>query len=436
MDVLPARPGAKLEAASPRFMRELIHPNRQNLVQHIWFSKDGEYVSALDTPDGLLQTWEVATGKQLPRGNTLFGTPGSRASFTLSPDCKTLFVRRERRKPERIDGDGGPVVRWRFESSLQAWEMTTGQLVRDYRHEPPRNTNSMILSPDGRKLLAREDVPVVTKGHPPRAATLWDVRTGLALPLPVDACWGIFSRDSRTIAYAEYDTERRTRVIKLLDTASGQEQRVIRLPPNTSEARPLAFTPDGSGLMGMVLYWDDRQPNQWEVTFLVWDTATGRELVTLPGRPNTHFGWPVMTPDGRTCSINAHRDPQGKLYLLDMGLKQIRKTVILGNHGDDQKTSPQVPVFSPDGKWMAVISHTLPNKPSAELRQMELPQARVCLIDVATGEVRERMIVPPGSVVRLCFSPDGKTLAVGGMGKVLLADLTQPPGTVDATQRK
>jgi WD40 repeat protein len=34
-----------------------------------------------------------------------------------------------------------------------------------------------------------------------------------------------------------------------------------------------------------------------------------------------------------------------------------------------------------------------------------------------------------GAVLRLAFSPDGKTLAAGGHGRVLLWDLTRPPGS-------
>jgi WD40 repeat protein len=49
------------------------------------------------------------------------------------------------------------------------------------------------------------------------------------------------------------------------------------------------------------------------------------------------------------------------------------------------------------------------------------------MIDAAAGEVRESMIAPPGFVFSACFSPDGKTLATSGLGRVLLWDLSSLP---------
>jgi hypothetical protein len=46
------------------------------------------------------------------------------------------------------------------------------------------------------------------------------------------------------------------------------------------------------------------------------------------------------------------------------------------------------------------------------------------LIDVAAGEIRETLIAPPGFAGTPCFSPDGKTLATSGLGKVHLWDLS------------
>jgi WD40 repeat protein len=79
--------------------------------------------------------------------------------------------------------------------------------------------------------------------------------------------------------------------------------------------------------------------------------------------------------------------------------------------------------FSPDGRWLAVITQSFPEDqrdPSPD----DTPQARIHLIDVAAGEIRETLIAPPGFVTCACFSPDGRTLATSGRGKVLLWDLT------------
>jgi hypothetical protein len=108
------------------------------------------------------------------------------------------------------------------------------------------------------------------------------------------------------------------------------------------------------------------------------------------------------------------------------------KTVLLAERGN-----PSEPAFSPDGKWVAVATQEFPDtrspiEPNAE----DLPQPRIHLVEVASGEIRETIIAPQAVGVTVCFSPDGKTLASGGNGKVLLWDLTQPPGTLANTRTR
>jgi WD40 repeat protein len=65
----------------------------------------------------------------------------------------------------------------------------------------------------------------------------------------------------------------------------------------------------------------------------------------------------------------------------------------------------------------------------------EIPQLRIHLIEVATGEIKETLIAPQGGITNLAFSPDGITLATGGIGKVFLWDLSTPPGAAATTGR-
>lgn len=84
--------------------------------------------------------------------------------------------------------------------------------------------------------------------------------------------------------------------------------------------------------------------------------------------------------------------------------------------------------FSPDGRWLAVSGQDSPEdlKPREEISPLDLPQPRIFLFDVKAGSQPEEIVVPHGSVGRLAFSPDSKTLALSGIGCVWLFDVSQP----------
>jgi hypothetical protein len=103
------------------------------------------------------------------------------------------------------------------------------------------------------------------------------------------------------------------------------------------------------------------------------------------------------------------------------------KTIPLGEKGDVYP-----PAFSPDGKWVAVPTLLIPEDAGHETLAEDLPQPRVHLVEVAAGMVRETLVAPQGFPSAACFSPDGKTLATSGSGRVLLWDLTKPALAADA----
>jgi hypothetical protein len=130
--------------------------------------------------------------------------------------------------------------------------------------------------------------------------------------------------------------------------------------------------------------------------------------------------------------VNWHGE-KGKLYLFDVAGKQLVHTVALC-----EKSAPselmivRQPAFSPGGKWVAVITQAIPgDRGENELKAEDVPQPRIHVVEAASGMVRETLVAPQGFTAVACFSPDGKTLATGGNGKVLLWDLTRAP-TIDA----
>jgi Tol biopolymer transport system component len=114
----------------------------------------------------------------------------------------------------------------------------------------------------------------------------------------------------------------------------------------------------------------------------------------------------------------------GKLFLFDLPGRGLAAEIPLG-----EKTFVGEPAFSPDGKWIAVPTQAWPDgPPRGKADPEDLPQPRICLVEAAAGAVRETLVAPTGFAGCACFSPDGKTLATTSLGKVLLWDLSQPPG--------
>jgi WD40 repeat protein len=80
--------------------------------------------------------------------------------------------------------------------------------------------------------------------------------------------------------------------------------------------------------------------------------------------------------------------------------------------------------YSPDGRRLVACTQTRSadrNIRSSDLR--DLPQPRIHLIDSISGRILETMIAPPGVCFEPTFSPDGKILATGGLGRIMLWDM-------------
>lgn len=159
------------------------------------------------------------------------------------------------------------------------------------------------------------------------------------------------------------------------------------------------------------------------------DVASGREIASFASEKKDPLGLAVFSPDGRVAafisSFGNRSKNKPKLYLIDAAKGKLIHIVPLA-----EESTTRRPVFSPDGRWVAVLSQTNPTKKSvSQVNADDLPQPRILLIEAATGEVRETITALPAVAVSLCFSPDCKTLASGGDGRVLLWDMTGPPGT-------
>ena len=165
-----------------------------------------------------------------------------------------------------------------------------------------------------------------------------------------------------------------------------------------------------------------------------WDLTTGAEVGSFAAEDKNDRLSLDFSPAGQTLAATTWHGEKAKLHLFRGPGGQPAKTHILGEKAKGERTIVRWPIFSPDGKWLALLTQVLPETSSDELDVQDVPQARIHLIEVATGAIRETLIAPQGIGLTARFSSDGLTLATSGHGRVLLWNLAKLPGTTDAAR--
>ena len=410
-------------------MKELIHPNKTSVLTGIRFAPAGERIVARDDTSGVVAVWDVETGKRLIAIET-----GKRSeSFFVTADWKWLYAaRRGETKVKRVEQDGKPMHRWEFDDSVQCWELTTGKLHKTFQHDPPRSMRRMRFAADGNRFLVTELAPGIYEQSPPDTLSLWDTRTGKHVALDKNFRGaGVFSPDGAMLATGTVGKagfkESFTTALVLLDTASGKPKWSIPVQEKYAYVSISSFSRDGKLALADYVFranLKDRKnfQSRWEVL----ESATGKTIASHSAAPNEGFS-PKFSPDGQTlaavnCRSFLTKEP--KLMLFSIPENRVLKTIMLGKETKGERLSVSEPVFSPDSKRLAIITQVFSDT-GDDTDALDFPQPRIHLIDIATGETRETLVAPQGFSGEACFSPDGRTLAVGGLGRVLLFDVSQ-----------
>jgi WD40 repeat protein len=413
---------------SSRLKSELIHPNKNGGLAHIEFSPDGKRILAGDYPGGVIALWDVASGKRLTTIEAGYGYHSTLNYYAVSPDWRTVFAWREKRKPERVEQDGKRMIRWTFGGEVRTWNLEDGKLIRTYKRQPQSNVRFMRLAPDGETFYTFDELPGTYDRGPKNALTLWDVKTGTYRTLEGLNSYGYFSPDGRILAIETTAEEGYTYAVKLIDVATGREKLSIPAPDKNAWVSTCGFSRDGRLLFGMVgTSKRSKQQKDGSSCMKWWDAATGREVASFPCAKDEGFSISVQSPDGRIAVALGWQGDKRKLLLFNIPEKRLERTIVVCEKTEGQRPIVSSPVFSPDGKWLAVITRSYPEKAGEDLDPRDVPQPRILLIETATGQIRETLVAPPAFASAVCFSPDGRTLATDGHGRILLWDITKMP---------
>jgi WD40 repeat protein len=414
----PATADSPLAPVSERLVRELIHTNQQGTLQGLRFSPDGKRIVAGDTSAGIIQIWDVASGKPLTRietGKAKMGKGGGRggSSFVLSPDWQKLYAKKG--------------------AQVGVWDPQSGRQIDTLEDKQAGAAQSLMLSSDGNVLIA---------GAGKGAASVWDLSTRKAQPLTADVSLasGALSRDGKYFAGPVQGDGYYTSAIQVIDLGTRQVSTTIAIPQKLARAYVTDFSPDGKLIRGAIEIYDEHLWQKWEKWQYItkfWDAATGKEVASIPAdESETSYSMLVYSPDGKALAatrwtprkgtraekLHANLRNGAKLFLLDIPGKQVRGIILQEN------AVVGAIAFSPDSRWVAAVSQPRGKTADNEAGDVDnLLQPRIHLVDAHTARVRETLIAPHGPITALSFSPDGKTLASAGSGKALLWSLTPAP---------
>ncbi|MEV4379946.1 helix-turn-helix domain-containing protein [Streptosporangium sp. NPDC049644] len=326
--------------------------------------------------------------------------------------------------------------------ATETWDVErhTRALSEEVVHISPDDRLALVIPPRARDLVAEvtsgSDATATDGSRPARRLELWDPVRGERVDapwLPSNAATGAFSPDGRLLAVSAREDG-----VLLFDISTGKETTGA---PMYAPAERLEFSGDGRFLTGTDI--EDRV-NLWSVRK---DMSGGTLLTSLPLPPGTPAPLHRISHDGhllrvadpfgtvQTYDLSAHTtalgtfapgnddercfSPDGRLLAVATGKQEgwevkvwdaaTRKPLGAAIQPDDPplpgdpplpEAGPYSPVFSPDGRTLALI---------------HAQSTVVTFWDVATrartGDFTVRRRSADG-VRDLVFSPDGRTVAV------------------------
>ncbi len=255
---------------------------------------------------------------------------------------------------------------------INFWNIKSGELERtisDYA-EAIRNA---VFAPDGKTLVSLDDI-----------VRIWDVTTRKLLNTLSEKRSIVsvaYSPDGLTLACGTYNN-----TILLFQTDTWQH--TITLEGHTGSVTTVAFSHDGKTLA-----------SGGDNTIRLWDPMTGEQLHKLKGHKDSVHDI-TFSPNNSTLASGGG---DGTIRFWDVVTGKLLNTI-----ETDPNESIDSVTFSSDGSTLTCTG--------------ENGDKGIRFRDVSTGELLRTIDVDAGAF-SVVYSPDGKTIASGGMGELSIWDV-------------
>jgi WD40 repeat protein len=414
--VQPQRVKLTLEPVAPELRKTLVHPDRKATAGILQFSPAGDKLFIAGYPSGVVQVFDVATGKELRR---VAGPRGYRSSMNYAvpgADWKTIYIAVESRKGERVTKDGKSVFVPNYTGEIRVFDVATGEEKPRLKRDGNGAISTIELSPDGKSLITLESFSALTDAGQQTLSTAmfeWDLATWKARKWRDKFAVERRSKDGRWVATSQVDHQALTSRVAVTDTKGGKE--TVLLDAKQTTLGYLALSPDARSL-AVSAYVRDKGRGESELK--AWDLGTLQEVSLRSLKFDTVVDL-TYSPDGAVLAVWT---VPGGTRLIDT--KTWTERVLPGK---DDKDAFQRSAFSPDGKRLALVATRLPESAfrSREPDPLDYPQSRVYLYDLTSNGPPRVFVCPQGFMMRLEFDPTGKWLAAGATGGVWLFEVSK-----------
>ena len=350
-----------------------------NFINCLALSPDGNTFVTVDHHYDIVKVWDINTGNTIDLGHIglspfHFDLPNiGLTPISFSPDSTMLAT-------------GGT-------RGVKLWDVNTGRDVANIPIKPRTSATHISFSPNDRTLAYRVSGENFTR--------LWEVTTQTQIGIienPSVDYWA-FSPDGKTLASAA------GRIITLWDVVTGQDIATLEGP--LDRVRHITYSPDGNTFASA----------SWDRTVRLWDIATNENIETFEGVKA------AFSPDGTMLVVRkgsglvvwnlitrdmAIIDGNDFMAFLPNSSMMLLRSIRHGSLGSvnvwDAKTSTLIttldsgifagwkrPIFSPDGKTLAIMDQDSTILFEPEVIYNQLPLSALSKLLKISGDNQEGM---------------------------------------------